>query len=324
MILNLTYFALSCAALIICGIFLVKSLTKIARFLGISEFSAAFIIMAFASSIPELFVGISSALSGNPELSLGNIIGANILDLTLISGIIILSAKEIRFETKKVGAEVYFMLVSLLLVVVLYALGQSLSRIDGIILLALFSIHTFQMLRKRKKYQKKKMKNGKVQLSRFYWLIIFILALVGLFLSSNFVVKSSANLALDLGFPQIMIGLFLISFATTLPELIFGVSATNLEHKVMAVGDQIGTVVVNSTMILGIVAIIHPISSEFMTFIISAIFMFVSAFIFVTFVKSGSKLEKYEGISLILIYILFIIIEFFAFKSQQPLLMPLP
>ena len=87
-LLNLFYFGLSSIFLILSGVFLVKSLTKIAKFLGISEFSAAFIIMAFASSVPELFVGISSAISGNPGLSLGNVIGANILNLTLISGII--------------------------------------------------------------------------------------------------------------------------------------------------------------------------------------------------------------------------------------------
>ena len=309
---SLIYFSLSCLVLIICGILLVKSLSKISKFLGISEFSAAFVIMAFATSIPELFVGISSARAGNPALSLGNIIGANILDLTLIAGIIILSAKQIKFKTKKIGADIYFMLVSISLLILLYSIGKSLSRIDGLILLGVFSMHTSQILKKRKKYIKTKIENNKTQISRFYWLLIFLIALIGLFFSSNFVVKSSIELAIDLKLPDIMIGLFLLSIATTLPELVFGISAANLKHKEMAIGDQIGTVVANSTLVLGIVAIIHPITAEFFPFLISSIFMFISAFIFFTFVKSGNQLEKYEGVSLILIYVLFIIFEFFV------------
>jgi len=311
MISNLIYFILSCIVLIASGIYLTKSLSKIAKFLNISEFSAAFIIMAFATSIPELFVGVSSALAGNPALSLGNIIGANILDLTLIVGIIVLSSREIKFKSDKIGKDVYLMLISIILVITLYSIGHSLSRIDGIILLSFFLLHTYSVFKKRKKYPKK-IKDNKGGTKKFLWLIIFLIALVGLFISSSFVVKYASNLAIDLKLPKIIIGLFLLSIATTLPELIFGISASKLEHKEMAIGNQIGTIVVNSTLVLGIVAIISPITVEFIPFIISAIFMFISAFIFITFLKSGRKLEKYEGISLILIYVLFIIFQFFV------------
>ena len=309
---NLIYFLASAFVLIISGIFLVKSLTKISRYLGISEFSAAFIIMAFATSIPELFIGVSSALNGDPSLSLGNIVGANILDLTIITGIIIISAGKIRLKPKKIHDGLNLMFISIILVIVLFTIGGELSKIDGIILISIFFIHTYQIFKKRKKYSKRKIEDGKGGLNRFYWLLIFMLALIGLFISSNFVVNSASGLAIDLGLPKILIGLLLISIATTLPELIFGISASNLRHKSMAIGDQVGTVVVNSTLILGIVAIIHPITAEFKTFIISAVFMLISAFIFYTFVKTGNKLEKIEGISLILIYVLFVIFEFFA------------
>jgi len=311
MIENLMYFFIAAIILIVCGIYLVKSLTKISKFLGISEFSLAFIIMAFATSIPELFIGISSALNGNPSLSLGNIIGANILNLTLVTGIIILLSKEIKFDSGKVGKEIYFMLVILAVMIFLFVIGKELSRLDGLILLGLFLIHVYGIFKKRKKY-KAKIKNGRIKISGFYWLIIFLVALVGLFISSNFAVRYASLLAVDLNLPKIIIGLFLLSIATTLPELIFGILASKMKHNEMAIGDQIGSVVVNAAFILGVVALIHPISAEFIPFLVSAVFMFISAFIFVTFVKSGAKLERYEGISLILIYVLFVIVEFFA------------
>jgi len=309
--LNLLTFTISCAFLILSGIYLVKSLSKISRILGISEFSAAFIIMAFATSIPELFVGVSSALSGTPALSLGNIIGANIIDLTLVTGIIAISATKIRFKSRRIGTDTEFMLLSILTLIILYVIGGGLSRIDGFLLICLFSVHVYRIFKKRHRY-KGKIKHSGEHSRRLIWLLIFLLALVGLFISSGFVVTSAKSLAVDLNFPNILIGIFLLGIATTLPELVFGISAVRLRHKVMAIGDQIGTVVANSTLIIGIVAMISPISAEATPFLISALFMFISAFIFVTFIKTGHQLEKIEGISLIMIYVLFIIIEFFV------------
>jgi len=94
-----------------------------------------------------------------------------------------------------------------------------------------------------------------------------------------------------------------------LPELTFGITASNLKHKEMAIGNQIGSVITNIGLILGIVALIYPIKAEFMLFFIASTFMFISAFIFIVFIKTGKKLRKIEGISLILLYVLFIIIE---------------
>jgi len=93
-----------CVVLAVSGSFLVKSLTKISKFLRLEEFSVGFIIMAIATSVPEIFVGISSAIAKNPSISLGNIIGSNIVDLTLVGGIIILlsSGRKIKIKSKEI------------------------------------------------------------------------------------------------------------------------------------------------------------------------------------------------------------------------------
>ncbi len=310
LITNLLFFIISCLVLIIAGTFLVKSLSKIAEFLGISEFTAAFIIMAIATSIPELFVGISSAILKNPQLSLGNIIGSNILNLTLITGIIVLVGKEIKLGTQKISEDIYFMLGAIVLIIFLYLIGKSLSRADGAILLIFFILNMYRKFKKKTKYKAK----FKAHVKKWEIILnvsLFIIALLILFFSSKYTVKYASLLAIDLNLPKIVIGLFLISFATTLPELVFGVSAIRLDHKEMSIGDQTGTIIANSCLILGAVSLIYPIEAEFFQFLISSFFMFISAFIFYTFAKTGKKLETVEGISLILIYVLFVIIEFF-------------
>jgi cation:H+ antiporter len=307
---NFLLFLFSGFFLVISGIFLVKSLDKIARLIGISEFSAAFIIMAFATSVPELFVGISSAFQGSPQLSMGNIIGANILDLTLLTGIFILIGKGIKFKSGKVGNEVYFMLISMALLIGLYLIGNSLSRIDGVILITLFLVHTYLLIKKRKKYSAKLNHQKNHQQDRIFPILIFILSLIVLFISSKYIVQYSHGLALDLNLPEIFIGIFLISIATTLPELIFGINAVLLNHREMSIGDQTGTIFTNTCLILGIVAIIHPITVALNPFLISGAFMFISAVIFVAFIKSGKQLDIYEGISLIGLYFFFVILQF--------------
>ncbi len=294
--------------LIVSGGLLVKSLGKIARFLHISEFSAAFIIMALATSLPELFIGISSALDGAPELSLGNVLGANILNLTLVTGIIVLVSKNIK-TNKKIERDSYFMLWGIILMIVLYILGGQLSRVDGVLLLGFFSLNFYRTFKKRRKFSKK-MEDSTGRKKHFIYLLLFIVAFVGLYVSSVFVVKYSEALAVDLSLPEIFMGLFFLSFATTLPELVFGVSAAKMNHNSMGIGDQIGTILANSALILGIVAIIHPIKIPvFLNFITPAVFMFIAAFIFTTFLITGRKLETLEGISLVLFYVLFIIIQ---------------
>jgi cation:H+ antiporter len=307
---NFLLFIVAGFFLVISGIFLVKSLGKIASFLGISEFSAAFILMAFATSIPELFVGISSALQGVPQLSMGNVLGANIIDLTLLTGLFILMSKGIKFKSGKVGKEIYFMFAGILLLVVLYMIGNSLSRIDGVILLGLFATHTFLIMRKQKKYPKKTKKGKNHQQKRLLYIMLFILSLIVLFISSRYVVQYADALAIDLKLPEIFIGLFLISIATTLPELVFGINAVLLKHHEMSIGDQTGTIFTNTCLILGIVALIRPITVSFNPFLISGAFMLISAFIFVAFIKSGKKLDIYEGISLIGLYFFFVVLQF--------------
>lgn len=100
-----------------------------------------------------------------------------------------------------------------------------------------------------------------------------------------------------------------MSIATTLPELIFGLSAIKQGHKEMAIGDQIGTVFLNITFVLGIVALIHPIKADVSSFIMSSTFFLIGTLLFTKIIQSKEKLEKKDGILLIVYYFLFPLME---------------
>jgi len=310
LIVNLLIFALACIVLVTSGTLLVKTLTKIAAFLKLSEFVVGFIIMAFATSIPELFVGITSAIAKNPALSLGNVIGANIINLTLVIGIAVLLGRGIKIKSRKTKTDALYMVFIATLPIVLIIIGGSLSRIDGIILLVAFALYARRILKQRKLF-KKEVEDGIKRPEIIITTILFIFSLALLFLSARFVVEYATVLSGDLALPPIIVGLFIISLGTTLPELTFGSRAVLAGHSEMTLGNSIGSVIVNSTLVLGIVSIICPITANMLLFSVSAIFMVVVAFLFATFVESGNKLYIKEGISLIMLYIFFVIIEFY-------------
>ena len=307
--INALFFALSCIILVISGSWCVRSLAKLTKALRLNEFAVGFIIMAVSTSIPELFVGITSAFEGTPLLSVGNLIGANIIALTLISGIIILLRRGIKIKSRTIRKDALYMFFITLIPLALFVFDKELSRLDGVILIIVFALYILKILRQEKEF-KSHLKDG-FRINILFSLLAFIASLVLLFISSEMAVRFATALSIEFAIPIIFIGLFFISVGTILPELIFESSAVLKGHPEMALGTVIGSVVANITLILGIVALIAPISGNFILLLSSAIFMVIVSFIFATFVESGSKLSWKEGVSLIMLYTFFVIIEFY-------------
>ena len=307
---NLLFFLGACIVLIASGGLLVKSLSKIASFLRMSEFVVGFIIMGIATTIPELFVGIASALDKMPSLSLGNVIGSNIVNVTLILGIVILLSKGIKIESHTMKTDALYAFFISAVPIVLMFIGRSLSRIDGIILLGIYLVYTWWLIRARKEFRKE-LKETVKKWEIVGYTSIFVACIFVLFISARFVTKYGELLAIDFGMPDIMIGLFLVAIGTSLPELVFGIKAVRMKHPTMALGDITGAIVSNSTLVLGITALIYPITAHFLSFIVSGAFMVVACFLFATFVESGNRLYWKEGIAMVLLYVLFIIVEFY-------------
>ncbi len=307
---DIIFFLLAAVVMVFSGSFLVKSLSKIASFLKMSEFVVGFIIMALSTSVPELFVGITSALAGNSALALGTVIGANIANLTVVAGIAIVLSRGIKIKSKKIKKDALYMVFIASLPMALMLIGNSLSRMDGIILIAVFFFYIYNLIRQRRGF-KKELTNHVGRWNVALSFMIFVSAIIVLFISAGFVVEYATRISDKLFLPAILIGLFFIALSTTLPELIFNIQAVLQKHPDMVLGDTIGSVVANSTLILGITAIIHPITANFLLFFSSAVFMIIVCFLFATFVESGSRLYWKEGIAMILLYSFFIIIEFY-------------
>lgn len=296
--------------LVLSGVYLVKSLVKIAQFLKLSEFVAGFIIMATATSIPELFVGITAALNKNGALALGTVIGSNIADLTLVMGISIIIVKGFNIKSEKTKKDSIYMVAIAALPIVLTIIGHELSRLDGIILVTVFMWYAYHLIGQRKIFHKElddRIKRKEIVIA----VAIFIICIIGLFYSADSIVYHATKIATSLNIAPLLIGLFLVAIGTSLPELSFQITSVLKGQTEIALGDIIGSVIANSTLVLGVSAIIFPITANYLLFMTSGIFSIIVCFIFATFVESGNRLYWKEGVSLVLLYIFFIIIEFY-------------
>lgn len=304
LIINLFFFLISCLVLAVSGHLVVKNLVKIAQYYEFREFVIGFIIIAIATSIPEIFVGISSALTQIPSLSLGNIIGSNIIVLTLIIGVTALLGKKIKIEKEIEKKDIIYTSIIAILPILLF-LDRELSRIDGVVLLIIFSLYIFRLITRSGHF--KKVSNGVAKREVPIRLITFIISLIILLISANFIVEYSSLLIIDLAFPPILIGLIIVSLGTSLPELSFEVYSILKGFSGMALGNLLGSVIINSTLVLGVTSLILPIKAYFPSFIIGTLFLLINLILFIIFAKTEKEISWKEGIVLIMLYVIFII-----------------
>ncbi|MBN1385752.1 sodium:calcium antiporter [Candidatus Woesearchaeota archaeon] len=308
-ITNLLLFLVACFVMVESGAYLVKSIATIARFMRYSEFLVSFVLVAFSTSLPELLVGINAALDGTPALALGNVIGSNIVNMSLIIGLIVIVGRGINVTSKTVRKDTIMMFVISLLPLFLYTLGNQISRIDGAILIAVFIVYMRILLKQRKEFHKTIDHVSRKHLAKDF--LVFLISAAILLVSAKFVVRYAGFIADQIGFSYMFVGLVLLAVGTSLPELVFGLKAALGGHPEMSVGDIIGATVINSTFIVGVTALIMPIEANFVIFLSSSVFMLVIGFLFMTFLESESRLSVNEGIALVLMYVFFIIIEFY-------------
>ncbi len=315
-ILSVALFIVSIILLLLSGAVVVRNLSRIMHFFHLTEYFASFVLMAISTTIPELFVGISSALEGNPSLSLGNVVGSIIINLSLVAGIIIVLARKIKIKSTEIEKGSLSMIFIVMLPIVLFLIGQQISRIDGAILIFFFIGYYGRMIFKKENgriVEQMKLSLGTVLLDLF----LFVLAVFILYYSSKYTVHYGTELASVLKVHPIFIGLFFVAIGTSLPELVFGIHSVLAKHPRFVLGDLIGASIVNSTLVLGVTAVISPIIVNMYFYLIPAFTMLVVCFIFMSFLESGREMSLTEGVSLIMLYVLFLLVEL-ALKGIIP------
>ena len=290
-----------------------NGLIGMARYLGWKEFVVAFFTVALAGAIPNLFLGISSAAQGIPQLSFGDVIGGNMIDLTVAVALAALIIKGLPAEGKMIQTTSLFAIAVAILPLFLI-LDGTLGRGDGVILISIFVFYIFWLFSKEERFSKVYEENENDAVIDFKKFIIdigkVILGIALLILAAQGMVFSALWFASALNLSLALIGILIIALGNALPEIYFAVVSAKQGKAGIVLGDLMGSVVVSATLVLGTVAIICPIQiQDFSPFAIGRFFLIISALFFFFFVRTDRKVTKREAIFLFGIYLLFVLVE---------------
>jgi cation:H+ antiporter len=282
--------------------------------LGWKEFVVSFFIVAFSTTIPNFVVDVTSAINKVPHLALGDVIGTNIVDLTLIVGIsAIVSKAGLSLPSRTVqGSSIFTILVAILPLILI--LDGELSKADGILLLFAFLFYIFWLFQKKERFEK--IYDGiKEPLTLKFFLknlLSLFFSISILLLSAQGIVKSALFFSNFFKVPLTFIGALIVGFGTALPEFSFCFQAAKKSQDWMIVGDVMGSVIMTTTLVLGTVSLISPIKNlNFSQFLIARIFLLISATLFFIFVRTDKKVTKREALFLIFLYFFFIFSQIF-------------
>lgn len=320
MLENLFIFATSLFLIVKGATISTKYSFNIAEKLKISKYIIGFIVVAIISIIPETLVSINTAFQDVPSLGLGTLFGSNIADLTLIFAIIIFVANRgIKVESKILtnnSVYPFFLIVPIIL-----GLDGFYSRVEGIVLIicgVLFYYLSFKKNTIKKEVSSEEeviedLSNGEInkkgKLSKNIWMLLF--SMIMLLIGSHFIVVSSINIATYLNISSIIVGVLVLGLGTTIPEFSFCLASIKDNHDSLAVGDLLGTVLADATIVLGILSVINPFSFPARIIYVTGIFMVIASFVLFYFMKTGKVISKKEGYILLFTWILFILIEIF-------------
>lgn len=279
--------------------FFVDGASALATKLGIPQLVIGLTIVAMGTSLPEAAVSISAVYKNTADIALANVIGSNILNILLILGLSSLfSNMAVQNSTQKI--EIPYMII-VTVILVFMGLDGYVKWYEGLCLLLLFAIYLFYLFCLTKKQKQEKI-DGKISMAKSIAMLIIGLATV--VFASNIAVDASVNIASKIGISERVIGLTIVAFGTSLPELVTSIMAAKKGKADIAIGNIVGSNIFNILFIVGTSALLKPLVYEVQFLQDGTIAVFACVLLWLALIKQ-KKLVKKWGFVLLLAYALY-------------------
>ena len=307
--LNFAFVVCGLALLILGGEYLLKSSVSLSLKLNISKLVIGMTVVSFATSAPELLVSVNAAVSGIPDLSLGNVVGSNIANLGLVLGVTLLLG-TIKIEPSFYKIDWPMLMIATITFYAFVVFDYELDATEGLLMflgLILFLIYLLSSGNKEGVVDE--FAADDVVLNWNTTIIYLFIGGIGLWGGSELLVRGSKALAEDFGVSDRVIGITIVSVGTSIPELAASIMAMIKKEKAISIGNLIGSNIFNLFAVLGITAMITPIPVGDSNLIDSdVVYMLVisALLLLLVFVPSKMKLGWRDGLILLSYYIYFI------------------
>ena len=303
--MNFVIFVIAMGVLIWGADLIINQSERIALKFNIPEFIIGATLIALGTSLPEMAASIAASLNHKPDIAIANVIGSNILNITLVLAAVFLISTKINPNRDFFAKDSTWALVPVL-VFILMILDGVISRFDASLLLLLMGAYLVFLLQDAKNLPEEDFED--LDIGTFSWTKIipillggFVLVIIG----AHFTVESASEIAKSFGISEWIIGIILVALGTSLPELVVSISAAVKGKVDMAIGNIIGSNMANTTVVLGASALTNPLSINAPAYIFDIATMIVATLLLV-FITANKLYTKSAGISLIIILGLFL------------------
>lgn len=300
---------------------LVEGASNLAKRLRVPEIIIGLTIVSIGTSMPELFVSVTSSLEGFSDISIGNVIGSNICNLLLILGLSSV-IKPVLFKKETKLIEIPLSILITLIFMYMCNTSTAISRKEGIalvLLFALFIIYTIVMAKKADKFDgicealiEIDVEKNKKEMNILRSIFFIVLGIVCLKFGADFVVDNSKLVAKAFNISDKIIGLTIIAIGTSLPELVTSVVAAKKGNSDIAIGNIIGSNIFNILLIIGISAILSPINYnvEYNIELVILLFSMMLLAIF-PFIRPKNEMSRKNGIIYLILYVMYTLLLLF-------------
>ncbi len=322
MLANLVIIAALIVLMVVFTGLAISQFEKISHELRIKKLMLASVVVGLLTSLPEILVAITSSASGSPQISLGDLMGANIANLSWVVGGAAIVGRTIPVVGEYIREDLWVTMVLVLAPFILMADGD-LSRFDGFVLLLGYLLYLADMIKKGRFDIKQSKMEGRLlhvkhklklkeKLTHIFGLCV-ALALVAVF--SAELVRRAVAVSLTLGVSEFWVGLIVLAVGTTLPELVVSLEAAMNRKASLVLGNLFGSMVVNSTLIMALVAFIHPTKfEETAQKGLAGLFLVLILGLFWLFTATKKRLDRWEGVVLVGVYLMFLGLQFLVLR----------
>ncbi|RXJ88957.1 sodium:proton exchanger [Arcobacter sp. CECT 8983] len=291
-------FVVSMGALIYGADFIIQQSEKIALQYNISHFIIGATLIALGTSLPEMAVSMSASMKGSGDIAVANVIGSTIFNIAMVLGAVFILAKKITPDRDLFAKDSAWSLFPIL-VFILMAIDGELNAIDGILFLCLMGAYLLFLIGSNQVDAV----DEELAKEKFEWpktLTLLIIGFVFVVVGADFAIDSAGNIARSFGISEWVIGLFLVAFGTSLPELTISIKSAMNNNADLAIGNIIGSNVANFTMVLGVSSIINTLNVDLSRnfFDIAAAFVVSLMLVFIT---ANKLYNKSAGIVLLVV-----------------------
>lgn len=293
------------------GKILVDGASSIALKLGMSTGLIGLTVVAFGTSAPELLVSLTAALKGNSDISIGNVVGSNIANIGLVLGIsgvfypILIRKSHVRFE--------YAMMIFVTVIYYVLSLDLKVSRIEGILLFAGFigfNAYLLKNLDKGIPLQNDATAEEREEIRAFSWITsigLFAGGIATLYFGSELLVTNAVLISREFGVSERIIGVTIVAIGTSLPELVTSIIAAMSKRTDLALGNILGSNIMNILSIIGLTAIIKPIAISEAFIRSDYLWMIGISVLLLPLMKTKMRISKVEGLVLLSAYIAYLV-----------------